>query len=206
MLLRLIEDGKPENFQQQIYDLLVIIARIDIRFPEMLLRRHATFRCSKTWTFQGDFRTRKTYLNINRLQGWFVTIVTKITFFVTTFVTKNGVENFVNPNGDTYFRVKGKRMAHLRSPEICREKVIFQSRKTAFFILVQIAIQGFTLPRISDFVETCLVWLIYLIHEPNRTIDESFSFNPKNYLARITDSTMLQISDESGLKLILICA
>jgi hypothetical protein len=29
MLLRLIEDGKPEIFQQQIYDLLVIIARID---------------------------------------------------------------------------------------------------------------------------------------------------------------------------------
>ena len=26
MLLRLIEDGKPEIFQQQIYDLLVIIA------------------------------------------------------------------------------------------------------------------------------------------------------------------------------------
>jgi hypothetical protein len=46
MLLRLIEDGKPEIFQQQIYDLPVIIARIDIRFPEMLLRRHATFRCT----------------------------------------------------------------------------------------------------------------------------------------------------------------
>ena len=28
MLLRLIEDGKPENFQRQIYDLPVIIARI----------------------------------------------------------------------------------------------------------------------------------------------------------------------------------
>jgi hypothetical protein len=47
MLLRLIEDGKPEIFQQQIYDLPVIIARIDIRFPEMLLRRQATFRCRK---------------------------------------------------------------------------------------------------------------------------------------------------------------
>ena len=35
MLLRLIEDGKPENYQQQIYDLPVIIARIDIRFPEI---------------------------------------------------------------------------------------------------------------------------------------------------------------------------
>jgi hypothetical protein len=29
MLLRLIEDGKPEIFQQQIYGLPVIIARID---------------------------------------------------------------------------------------------------------------------------------------------------------------------------------
>ena len=29
MLLRLIEDGKPEFFQQQIYDLPVIIARMD---------------------------------------------------------------------------------------------------------------------------------------------------------------------------------
>ena len=30
MLLRLIEDGKPEIFQQQIYDLPVIIARMDL--------------------------------------------------------------------------------------------------------------------------------------------------------------------------------
>ena len=45
-------------------------------------------RCSKTRNFQGDFRTRKIYLNINWLQGRFVAIVTKITFFVPTFVTK----------------------------------------------------------------------------------------------------------------------
>ncbi len=80
---------------------------------------------------------------------------------MTTFVTKNGVENFVNPNGDTYFRVKGKRMAYLRLPEICREKVIFQSRENSLSHLesfqAQIAIQGFTYPRISDFVETGLV-------------------------------------------------
>ena len=48
---------------------------------------------------------------------------------------KNRVENFVNPNMDTYFRVKGKRMAHLRLPEICREKVIFQSRENSLFHL-----------------------------------------------------------------------
>ena len=36
MLLRLIEDGKPENFQRQIYDLLVIIARIDFFFAAIL--------------------------------------------------------------------------------------------------------------------------------------------------------------------------
>ena len=37
MLLRLIEDGKPENFQQQIYDLLGIIAnRIALLFADSL--------------------------------------------------------------------------------------------------------------------------------------------------------------------------
>jgi len=36
MLLRLIEDGKPEIFQQQIYGLPVIIARIDVYFSANL--------------------------------------------------------------------------------------------------------------------------------------------------------------------------
>ena len=55
--------------------------------------------------------------------------------FCATLRDKNGVENFVNPNGDTYFRVKGKRMAHLRSPEICREKVIFSIAENSHFHL-----------------------------------------------------------------------
>ena len=101
-------------------------------------------------------------------------------------------------------------MAFSKYPEICHEKVMFQSLKSILSYLEsfqdQIATQGFTLPWTPDFVDDCLVRLVYLIHEPNRTSDESFSFNPKNYLARITDSTMLRISDESGLKLILIRA
>lgn len=96
---------------------------------------------------------------------------------------KNGVENFVNPNEDTYFRVKRKRMAFSRYPEICHEKVMFQSLKSILSYLEsfqdQIATQGFTLPWTPDFVDDCLVRLVYLIHEPNRTSDESFSFNPK---------------------------
>ncbi len=108
------------------------------------------------------------------------------------------------------FRVKGEKKALLRSSEICRGKVMFQSLKSILSYLEsfqdQIATLGFTFPWIPDFVDDCLVRLVYLIHEPNRTSDESISFNPKNYLARITDSTMLRISDESSLKLILICA
>ena len=74
-------------------------------------------------------------------------------------------------------------MAHLRSHEICREKVMFQSLKSILSYLEsfqdQIATQGFTLPWIPDFVDDCLVRLVYLIHEPNKTCNESFSFNPK---------------------------
>ena len=96
---------------------------------------------------------------------------------------KNWVENFVNTNEDTYFRVKRKRMAFSRYPEICHEKVMFQSLKSILSYLEsfqdQIATQGFTLPWTPDFVDDCLVRLVYLIHEPNRTSDESFSFNPK---------------------------
>ena len=43
---------------------------------------------------------------------------------------KKGIEHFVNPNGDTYFWVKGKRMAFSKYPEICHEKVMFQSLKS----------------------------------------------------------------------------
>ena len=91
---------------------------------------------------------------------------------------KNGVENFVNPNEDTYFRVKRKRMAFSRYPEICHEKVMFQSLKSILSYLEsfqdQIATQGFTLPWTPDFVDDCLVRLVYLIHESNWTSDESF--------------------------------
>ena len=86
---------------------------------------------------------------------------------------KNGVKNFVNPNENTNFRVKGKKIAHLRSPEICRGKVIFQSLTNILSYLEsfqdQIATQGFTFPWIPDFVDDCLVRLVYLIHEPNGT-------------------------------------
>ena len=119
-------------------------------------------------------------------------------------------EKFRITNNTQLFRVKGERKALSKSSEICHENVMFQSLKSILSYLEsfqnQIATQRFTFPWIPDFVDDCLVRLVYLIHEPNRTSDESFSFNPKNYLARIIDSTMLQIPDESGLKLILICA
>ena len=74
-------------------------------------------------------------------------------------------------------------MALLRTSESCREKVMFQSLKNILSYLEsfqdQIATLGFTFPWIPDFVDDCLVRLVYLIHEPNRTSDESFSFNPK---------------------------
>ncbi len=62
-------------------------------------------------------------------------------------------------------------MAHLRSPEICHENVMFQSLKGILFYLEsfqdQIATQGFTFPWIPDFADDCLVRLVYLIHESN---------------------------------------
>lgn len=69
------------------------------------------------------------------------------------------------------------------SSENCHENVMFQSLKGILFYLEsfqdQIATQGFTFPWIPDFVDDCLVRLVYLIHEPNRTSDKSLSFNPK---------------------------
>ena len=47
MLLRLIEDGKPEIFHQQIYDLLVIIARIDDFFTAKSFSQNASFFCER---------------------------------------------------------------------------------------------------------------------------------------------------------------
>lgn len=47
MLLRLIEDGKPEIFHQQIYDLLVIIARIDVFFTAKSFSQNASFFCER---------------------------------------------------------------------------------------------------------------------------------------------------------------
>ena len=89
----------------------------------------------------------KIYLNINGLQGLFVAIKTKITFFCANLRDKNAVENIFNPNEDTYFRVKRKRMAFSRYPEICHEKVMFQSLKNILSYLEsfqdQIATHGF---------------------------------------------------------------
>lgn len=69
-------------------------------------------------------------------------------------------------------------MEFSKYPEICHEKVMFQSLKSILSYLEsfqdQIATQGFTLPWTPDFVDDCLVRLVYLIHESNWTSDESF--------------------------------
>ena len=93
-------------------------------------------------------------------------------------------------------------MAFLRFPEICRGKVMFQSLKSSHSYLEsfqdQIATLGFTFPWILDFVDDSLVRLVYLIHEPNRTSDESFSFNPKTIwfgllIPQCSESQMSQV-------------
>ena len=146
------------------------------------------FRCSKTRTFQGDFSTRKTDFIINRLQGLFVTIVTKITFFVPNSVTKMKSRTSLVVIGDLIFGLKEKkwRFRGLRKTVTIRWR--FRTQNTIGLLLkhskLQVPICVFCtkiLPYSSTFLHTCLVWLVYLIHEPNRTSDESFSFNPKTF-------------------------
>ena len=43
-------------------------------------------------------------------------------------------------------------------------------------------------PYSSTILHTCLVWLVYLLHEQDRTSRESFSFNPKSITASWEDS------------------
>ena len=135
-------------------------------------------RCSKTRTFQGDFRTRNNLFEYQWVTRSICRDCDKNHVFCAKLRDKKGIEHLVNPNGDTYFRVKRKRMAFSRYPEICHEKVMFQSLKSILSYLEsfqdQIATQGFTIPWTPDFVDDCLVRLVYLIHESNWTSDESF--------------------------------
>ena len=78
-------------------------------------------------------------------------------------------------------------MEFSKYPEICHEKVMFQSLKSILSYLEsfqdQIATQGFTLPWTPDFVDDCLVRLVYLIHDwtiPADSQDHLFFFYQNN--------------------------
>ena len=68
----------------------------------------------------------------------------------------------------------------------------FHSRKHAYFILKHSKFTRFFLPSrasispsISSSEDRCLVWLVYLIHEPDRTSNWSFFFNQNTSLHSI---------------------
>ena len=144
----------------------------------------AISRCSKTRTFQGDFSTRKTDLTINKLQGRFVTRVTKITFFVPNSVTKMNSRTSSWVIVTLFFGLKEKkwRFRGLRKTVAIRWR--FRTRNSLGLhlnhskLLVPICVFCSKIFQFSSTIlHTCLVSLVYLIHEQDRTSRESFSFN-----------------------------
>ena len=105
---------------------------------------------------------------------------------------KTVAQNCSNCDKNLNFSGWKKKMALSQSSEMCRDKVIFHSRKHAYFILKHSKFTRFFLPSrasispsISSSEDRCLVWLVYLIHEPDRTSNWSFFFNQNTSLHSI---------------------
>ena len=131
-------------------------------------------------------------LIINKLQGRFVTRVTKITFFVPNSVTKTKSRTSLIVIGDLFFGLKEKKWRFRGLRKTVAIRWFFHSRKHAYFILKHSKFTRFFLPSrasispsISSSEDRCLVWLVYLIHEPDRTSNWSFFFNQNTSLHSI---------------------
>ena len=115
-------------------------------------------------------------LIINKLQGRFVTRVTKITFFVPNSVTKMNSRTSSWVIVTLFFGLKEKKWRFRGLRKTVAIRWFFHSRKHAYFILKHSKFTRFFLPSrasispsISSSEDRCLVWLVYLIHEPDRT-------------------------------------
>ena len=131
-------------------------------------------------------------LIINKLQGRFVTRVTKITFFVPNSVTKMNSRTSSWVIVTLFFGLKEKKWRFRGLRKTVAIRWFFHSRKHAYFILKHSKFTRFFLPSrasispsISSSEDRCLVWLVYLIHEPDRTSNWSFFFNQNTSLHSI---------------------
>ena len=113
----------------------------------------------------------------------------KIGLSVTNSVTKLSLRIASDVTRSSMSLVEGKKRLCCSPRKCVTIRWFFHSRKHAYFILKHSKFTRFFLPSrasispsISSSEDRCLVWLVYLIHEPDWTNNESFSFNPNTFL------------------------
>jgi len=112
--------------------------------------------------------------------------------FVTNSVTKLSPRIAATVTRTSIYLVERKKWLCRSLGKCVAIRWFFHSRKHAYFILKHSKFTHFILPSkacispsISSSEDRCLVWLVYLIHEPDRTSNWSFFFNQNTSLHSI---------------------
>ena len=145
----------------------------DMNFPKLFL--HTTTIIDYQWV------TRAFCRNCDKIGISVTKTVTKLSPRIAATVTRTSIS-----------LVERKKWLCRSLRKCVAIRWFFHSRKHAYFILKHSKFTRFFLPSrasispsISSSEDRCLVWLVYLIHEPDRTSNWSFFFNQNTSLHSI---------------------